>query len=216
MQWDIYPDEEGRAPIAPQGWNHVRLVVAGGKMLVYDDREAEPSLVVPKLQGFTTVGGIAFKGPALDANPILHAGTPSALPDMHQAPADPATVTAWLAAAPTAADHPALAADIPTAETWHAIAAEPSGLVNLSRAFGVGQAPSVSVGWLKTFVTAMAPARRTIRSSACRRTAAKPISIGSPVSGSSSRWPSSTPVGDGARGRRRAVPPPHPGAAAAR
>ena len=164
MQWDIYPDREGPAPIAPQGWNHLRLVVAGGKMLVYVNREAEPSLVVPKLQGLTTDGGIAFKGPAIYANLIVHAGEPSALPDVRQAPADPGTVTAWLAAAPTvAAGHPAVARDIPAAQAWHPIAAEPSGLVNLSRAFGAGQAPSVSVGWLQTFVTAIAPMRRTIR-----------------------------------------------------
>ena len=163
MQWDIYPDQEGPAPIAPQGWNHLRLVVAGGKMLVYVNREAEPSLVVPHLQGLTTDGGIAFKGPAIYANLIVRAGDPSALPDVHRAPAEPGTVTAWLAAAPTAAGRPVLAADIPAVQAWHAIASEPSGLVNLSRAFGAGQAPSISVGWLKTFVTATAPARRTIR-----------------------------------------------------
>jgi len=165
MQWDIYSDKEGPAPIAPQGWNHIRLAVAGAKMLVYVNREADPSLVVPKLQGLTTDGGIAFKGPAIYANLVICPGRASGLSSVHQALPEPGTVTAWLAAAPTAvaAGHPVVAADIPTAGAWHAIAAEPSGLVNLSRAFGAGRAPSISTGWLKTSVTAAAPARRTLR-----------------------------------------------------
>lgn len=165
MQWDIYPDMQGPAPIAPQGWNHIRLVVAGGKMLVYVNREAEPSLVVPKLQGLTPDGGIAFKGPAIYANLVIRPGEPSGLPDVHPALPEPGTITNWLAAAPTpvAAGRSAVAADIPAEQAWRAIAAEPSGLVNLSRAFGAAHAPAISVGWLKTSVTATAPARRTLR-----------------------------------------------------
>ena len=165
MQWDIYSDEEGAAPIEPTGWNHVRLVIAGEKMLVYVNREAEPSLVVPKLQGLTTDGGIAFKGPAIYANLVIRPGDPSEIRGMHPAPSDPGTVTAWLAAPPVAhaVDRPVPAADIPPPDAWHPIAAEPTGLVNLSRTFGVGQAPSTSIGWLKTVVIASAQTRRTIR-----------------------------------------------------
>ena len=165
MQWDIYADEESPAPITPTGWNHVRLVVAGDKMLVYVNRAAEPSLAVPKLQGVTADGGIALKGPAIYANLVIHPGSPFALPSLHPARPDPGTITAWLVAPPTAlaVDHPAPAAAIPPPGAWRPIAAEPTGLVNLSRAFDVRQAHSPSVGWLKTVVTAAAPIRRTIR-----------------------------------------------------
>ncbi len=165
MQWDIYSDKEGQAPIEPAGWNHVRLLVGGEKMLVYVNHEAEPSLVVPKLQGLTADGGIAFKGPAIYANLVIRPGSPSALADVHQASPDPGTVTAWLAAPPAAlaVDHPIPAAAIPQPDAWRPITAEPTGLVNLSRAFDVRQAPTTSVGWLKTVVIASAPARRTIR-----------------------------------------------------
>ena len=164
MQWDIYSDDQGPAPISPTGWNHVRLVVAGQKMLVFINRQTEPALVVPKLQGRTTDGGIAFKGPALYANLVIRAAEPSALPDIREPSPVPGTVTAWLAAPPTvaAAGRPVAAADIPGPAAWHGIAAEPTGLVNLSRAFGRASAP-ISVGWLKTAVIASAPTRRTIR-----------------------------------------------------
>ncbi len=165
MQWDIYPDRAGPAPVAPTGWNHVRLAVAGDRMLVYVNHEAEPSLVVPRLQGVTRDGGIAFKGPAIYANLVIHYGNPPALAGLRQAPADPGTVTAWLAAPPTAlaTGHPVATAGIPPPGAWSRIAAEPTGLVNLSRAFDVGLAPSTSVGWLKTVVTAAAATRRTVR-----------------------------------------------------
>ncbi len=165
MQWDIYPDEQGPAPIAPAGWNHIRLLVAGGKMLVYVNHQAEPSLVVPRLQGLTADGGIAFKGPAVYANLTILPGSPSALATVHQVPPEPGTVTTWFAAPPAslAVDRPVPPAAIPRPDAWRSIAAEPTGLVNLSRAFGAGQAPSASVGWLKTVVTASAPLRRTVR-----------------------------------------------------
>lgn len=165
MQWDIYPEAQGPAPVAPQGWNHVRIVVAGEAMLVYVNRQAEPSLVVPKLQGLSTDGGIAFKGPAIYANLVIRAGDPPALPDVRQPPAGPGTVTAWLAAEPTvrAAGRPVLAADIPAVAAWHPIGVEPTGLVNLSRAFGTARAPAISIGWLKTELDAVTAARRTVR-----------------------------------------------------
>ncbi len=165
MQWDIYSDQEGPAPIAPTGWNHVRLLISGEKMLVYVNHQVEPSLVVPKLQGLTADGGIALKGPAIFANLVIRPGSPPALATVHQPSPDPRAVTAWLAAPPGAltVDRPIPASAVPRPDAWRPIAAEPDGLVNLSRTFGVGQAPSTSVGWLKTVVTASAPTRRTIR-----------------------------------------------------
>ena len=165
MQWDIYPNQEGPSPVAPTSWNHMRLVVAAEKMLVYVNHEAEPSLVVPKLQGLTLDGGIAFKGPAIYANLVIRPGQPAALPGVSETPLDPSAVIDWLAASPTAklADGPVPSGDIPPSGAWRPIAVEPGGLVNLSRAFGVARAPLPSNAWLKTVVTASAPTRRTVR-----------------------------------------------------
>ena len=165
MQWDIYPDHQGPAPISPTGWNHIHLQIAGSQMLVYVNHAAEPSLVVPKLQGKTLDGRIAFKGPAIYANLVVRPGDPSPLPGVADEPADPLTVYTWLSAPPSARDpaRPVLASALPASNAWRPIAAEPSGLVNLSREFGAARAPASSVGWLKTVVTASRPMRRTVQ-----------------------------------------------------
>ncbi len=165
MHWNIYPDFQGPAPIAPNGWNHFRLVVAGSKMLVYVNRLAEPSLIVPKLQGLTIDGGIAFKGPAIFANLTVRDGSPDALAELHVPRPDPGTVTAWATAAPVAfpASGVVSAPDIPPAGAWRAIAAESSGLVNLGREFGAPEAPAPAIAWLKTNLDAARSGRRNLR-----------------------------------------------------
>ena len=165
MDWNIYADYQGQAPIAPNGWNHFRLVVAGAKMLVYVNRQAEPVLTVPKLQGLSDDGGIAFKGPAVFANLSLRAGSADALPDLHVPAPEPGTVTAWLTAAPIAypSDGVVPASAIPAAGAWRKIAAEASGLVNFSRDFGSPEAPSPAIGWLKLVVDSQAAVQRTMR-----------------------------------------------------
>jgi hypothetical protein len=147
MQWDIYSDMEGHAPIAPTGWNHLHIVVAGEKMVVFVNREAEPSLVVPKLQGLTTEGGIAFKGPAIYTNLVITSDEPSVLPNVISAAADPGAIINWLIASPSTllVRRAVTAADIPAAGVWRPISAEANGLVNLSRALGAAHAPSTSI-----------------------------------------------------------------------
>ena len=163
MDWNIYPDYQGPAPIVPNGWNHFHLIVANDKMLVYVNRQAEPSLIVPRLQGVTTDGGIAFKGPAVFANLILRPGA-DALSNVHVPEPNPGTVTHWLAAAPTVLSAiPVSAADIQSPDTWRKVRAEPSGLVNLGREFGPLEPPAPAIGWLKTEVVAVSSLQRTLR-----------------------------------------------------
>ncbi len=64
MGWNIYPNYQRPAQISPTGWNHVRLRVSGGGMVVYLNRSPEPSLVVPHLRGRPERGG-RLKGPAV-------------------------------------------------------------------------------------------------------------------------------------------------------
>jgi hypothetical protein len=165
MDWDIYSNFEGQAPIAPNGWNHFRLVVAGEKMLVYINHQADPSLTVTKLQGLTSDGGIAFKGPAIYANLVIRPAARAALPNLRVPAPDPGTITTWLTAPPASLPvfHPVPASAIPPANAWRKLAAEQSGLVNLGRTFGSPEAPSPAIGWLKTVVEATAPLRRTIQ-----------------------------------------------------
>lgn len=164
MSWNSYPNYQGAAPISPSGWNHVTLQVADGKMRVFFNHAAEPSIAVPRLLGLASQGGIAFKGPAVFANLVVR---PEAQPDLSSVvpePVQPGTVTAWLAATPTIRDRAVAisAASIPAPSAWHLIDVERTGLVDFSRAFGAGAAPSLSTAWLKTTISASRPVLRTV------------------------------------------------------
>ena len=165
MAWNIYPNYQAPAPIAATGWNHVTIQVADGKMRAYFNHAAEPSIIVARLLGLTSDGGIAFKGPAVYANLVVR---PDARPDLRSVvagPVKPGTITTWLASRPTAHNRsvPVSAAEIPASNAWNAIEVEPTGLVNLGRAFGAGKAPSLSTAWLKTVVTTSVAMRRVMQ-----------------------------------------------------
>ncbi len=165
MGWNIYPNYQGPAPISPTGWNHVRIEVVGDGIRLYVNHAAEPSLVVPRLRGLRHDGGLAFKGPAIYANLVVDPRAAAGLPAVPAASVESGAVTAWLAAPPSAYDRSGtvLAKDAPAGDAWRPIEVEPTGLVNLGRAFGLARAPSPSLAWLKTEVTANAPMRRTLQ-----------------------------------------------------
>ncbi len=164
MAWNIYPNYQSPAPISSTGWNHVHIEVVGDGMRVYLNHATEPSLVVPRLWGLRQDGGLAFKGPATYANLVVNPSSTglSAIPVGSVAAG---TVMTWLASPPTAYDRSGTvsAKDAPASDAWSPIEVEPTGLVNLGRAFGLARAPSPSLAWLKTEVVASAPMRRTLQ-----------------------------------------------------
>ena len=164
MAWNVYPNYQGPAPISPGGWNHVHVEVIGDGMRVYVNHEAEPSLVVPRLRGLRHDGSLAFKGPATYANLVVDP-RPSGLSAVPASTNAASTIMAWRAASPTAYDRSGIvsAGDAPAGDAWRPIEVEPTGLVNLGRAFGLARAPSPSLAWLKTEVDAAAPVRRTLQ-----------------------------------------------------
>ena len=163
MGWNIYPNYQGPAPASPTGWNHVRIEVVGAGMRVYVNREAKPSLVVPRLWGSRREGGVTFKGPAVFANLVVDPGAPAGATLIPTEPAAAGTVMQWRAAQPTLYDRGAAvsAKDMPAADAWRPIEAEPTGLVDLGRVFRAARMPSLA--WLKTEVVAAAAARRTLQ-----------------------------------------------------
>ncbi len=165
MAWNVYPNYQGPAPISPTGWNHVRIEVVGDGMRVYVNHAAEPSLVVPRLRGLRQDGGLAFKGPATYANLVVDPRVPAGLSAVPAASVAAGTVMAWQAAPPTAYDRSGTvsAKDAPAGDAWSPIEVEPTGLVNLGRAFGLARAPSPSLAWLRTEVVASAPMRSTLQ-----------------------------------------------------
>ena len=165
MGWNVYPNYQGPAPISPTGWNHVHIEVIGSGMRVYVNHAAEPSLVVPRLWGLRHDGGLAFKGPAIFANLLVDPHVSAGLSAVPAAAVEAGTVMAWSVAPPSAYDREGivLAKDAPASDAWRPIEVEPSGLVDLGRAFGLARAPSPSLAWLKTDIAASAPMQRTLQ-----------------------------------------------------
>ena len=132
-------------------------------MRVYLNHAAQPSLVVPRLQGLRPDGGLAFKGPAIYANLIIDPGSAADLSAVPAASVERGTIMAWRAAPSSVYNRngAVTARDAPTGDAWSTIEVEPTGLVNLGRVFGLARAPSPSLAWLRTEVTASGPLRRT-------------------------------------------------------
>lgn len=156
--WDMYPQYQAPAPIQPDAWNHIRLVVAGRRMKVYVNRQPEPSLVVDRLQGNHDAGAVALEGKALYANLTIDAGeTGDAVVAQTGALVDdPTLLSQWELSTAAPLRHPGepTMGDAP-ASGWQRIAPEQGGLVNLARRFPATQrgAPR-QYAWLRTEVTA--------------------------------------------------------------
>jgi hypothetical protein len=156
--WDMYPQYQAAAPVQADAWNHMRLVIAGRRMQVFVNRQAQPSLVVDHLEGDHASGSIALEGKALYANLTVDAGA-TALPAEAE-PASPANdtglLTHWQVAGTAALGHPGepAIADAP-ASGWLPLATEAGGLVNLARRFAATQRGAArQYAWVRTQVTA--------------------------------------------------------------
>ena len=165
MGWNIYPNYQGPAPISPTGWNHVHIELVGDGMRVFINHAAAASLVVPRLWGLRRDGGLAFKGPATYANLVVDSGGAAGVLAVPAASVPAGTVMAWRAAPPSAYDRSGIvrAKDAPAGDVWRPIEVEPTGLVDLGRAFGLARAPAPSLAWLRTEVSAAALLRRTLQ-----------------------------------------------------
>ena len=165
MNWNIYPNYQSPAPISSTGWNHVRIEVVGDGMRVYLNYAAQPSLIVPRLRGLRPDGGIALKGSAVFANLVIDPRASADLPTVPAASVQPGTIMAWRAASPSVYDRSGsvVARETPAGDAWRPIEVEPTGLVNLGRAFGLARAPAPSLAWLETEITASEPMHRTLQ-----------------------------------------------------
>lgn len=60
--WDLTDEYQAGARLRIPGWNHVKLVVSGVQMKAYVNDMSRPALIVPRLEGGMTDGGIFFSG----------------------------------------------------------------------------------------------------------------------------------------------------------
>jgi len=140
--WDIYGQFQASAPIHNDDWNHFKLVISGLQMKVYLNNMEKPVLEIPRLEGESHTGTIAFDGPAYFANLTVKPNETEGL--SHEEGADLTNhdinyIRRWDVSASQFLEsgRELIIKDLPTDTTkWKPILAERRGLVNLSRVFG--------------------------------------------------------------------------------
>jgi hypothetical protein len=69
--WDLFDQYQAPALIKKNDWNHIKLVVSGFQMRVYVNDMLKPALQIPKLEGNSKQGSIAFEGEFIVSNVII-------------------------------------------------------------------------------------------------------------------------------------------------
>ncbi|WP_128543752.1 hypothetical protein [Larkinella soli] len=164
--WDMLEYYQGPGSFRRNQWNHVKLVISGEQMRVYINDLNRPALEVPKLEGNTKEGGLAFQGKAVIANLVVKpqaveglAPTAGIDPTAH----DPRYLRKWSVTQPVSMPYgqELTGKDLPTAETaWEPVEAERRGLVNLTRRFGKTEGRRLI--WLRTRITAKTDEKRRL------------------------------------------------------
>lgn len=140
--WDIMGHFQAPAVIHNAGWNHIKLVISGMQMRVYVNNSAKPTLEIPRLEGITNAGAIAFDGNAYFANLIIKPNETEGLSPMEGVDLtnhDVNYIRRWDVTKPQflEAGRELTGEDLPKDTTkWQPIMAERHGLINLSRSFG--------------------------------------------------------------------------------
>jgi len=160
LLWDLFPQYENRAPLRENGWNHIKMVISGRRMNVFVNDAPSPTLEVGRLEGDAMTGSLRLQGPGTFANMVITPGAVGGLsPEPARDPleADRGLVRNWrlspFASLPNGKD--AVYSEMPGAsQDWKTISTERSGLVNLSRVYGLPlHEPNRAVTWLKTTIT---------------------------------------------------------------
>jgi hypothetical protein len=171
FEWDLYGQYQTHAPINPDGWNHIKLVLSGTRMNVFINGARSPTLAVGTLVGGFPDGSIRLHGPASYAHLSIAPNVVDGLPAV--ASSDPARsdrryVRHWLASKPfvmpsrmdttlqenTGID-PVYSSMPKETASWKPITPDPGGLINLTRWYGDAQTGQAIAGmWLKTTINA--------------------------------------------------------------
>jgi hypothetical protein len=160
--WDMLFQYQANADFKKGQWNHVRMVISGKQMRVYINATGKPSLVIPRLEGNTPIGTLAFDGESVIANLVVKPGQTDGLDSTAGADItdnDPRYLRSWQMTRPIETGGSDLNYDwLPKDSTkWEPIYAERMGLINLTRKLGASKQRRLV--WLKTTVNA--PAAQT-------------------------------------------------------
>jgi hypothetical protein len=151
--WDMYPQYQSNATYERGKWNHVKLVIAGKQMRVYVNNIL--TLQIPKLEGESHHGTIAFDGQVIISGLVIKPGQTeglSAAEGMDITDNDPRYIRKWLVSSPQNTDNTDFSEKFIPAATaaWDTVWAEREGLVNLTRKFG--ESKQRRIVWLKTAI----------------------------------------------------------------
>lgn len=152
--WDMLPHYQANASFQREKWNHVKLVISGKQMWVYVNDMSRPALKVPRLEGNTTHGSIAFEGKgAIFSNLVIKPGQTEGLsplegPDPTEN--DPRYLREWKVSQPIDTKEVDFSNSFMPGKdaAWEGIWAETRGLVDLTRKFGPSRERRIV--WLKT------------------------------------------------------------------
>ncbi len=177
--WDLSDEYQAGATIFQTGWNHVKLVVSGKQMKAYVNDMTKPALVVPELEGLRESGNISLTGNVIYANLVLKPNATEGLspdPGYIAAANDTRYIRNWQVSAPK--DFPfgrevimplpsmygkLNNSELPDSTTqWTEIKAEPRGIVNLTRKFGLEENDARRLAWLKTTLISDKPREATL------------------------------------------------------
>lgn len=157
LLWDLLDYYQGPANFTKNDWTHVKMVISGRQMLVYVNDMARPTLEIPRLEGSTNQGLMAFSGRCIIANLVVKPGQVDGLPSREgfdPTHHDPRYVRSWQISEPQPlprgrelyeADFPRLSAK------WQEIIVERRGLMNMTRMFGASE--SRRYVWLRAKLT---------------------------------------------------------------
>jgi hypothetical protein len=163
--WDLLDHYQGPAIIKKNEWNHIKLVVSGKQMIVYVNELERTTLEIPRLEGDTPSGSIAFNGKCTIANLVIRPDSVEGLsvregfdPTHH----DPRYFREWLVNEPQSLPkgRELFEGEFPTPDTrWQSLSAERRGLVNLTRIYGVGERRFV---WLRVKLISVNEQKRNL------------------------------------------------------
>ncbi|PZR01181.1 MAG: hypothetical protein DI539_28695 [Flavobacterium psychrophilum] len=167
--WNLSDEYQAGAVVYQNEWNHIKLVVSGKQMKAYVNDMRQPKLVVPVLEGMRDSGGISLSGNVTYANLVIKPNVTEGLSkDSGYVSTynDTRYLKNWMISAqkdfPFGKDIvmqlPSMygkltTTDLPDSNTqWTSINAEPRGIINLSRKYGVKENDDRRIAWLKTTI----------------------------------------------------------------
>lgn len=163
--WDLLGHYQGPANIKKDVWNHIKLVISGMQMIVYVNELEQTTLEIPRLEGDTQSGSIAFDGKCTISNLVIRPDAVEGLsaregfdPTHH----DPRYIRAWQVSEAWSLPKgkELYEGEFPKPETkWESVSAERRGLINLTRLYGVSERRFV---WLRVKLTSVKEQKRKI------------------------------------------------------